>query len=1529
MSGSRSRRVQAQRKFPQGAYVPPNAAVVPPVDNRRDAVHNAPNVTIIKMTASNLLDVVSLQGLHTHLQPVVIVERLRETNPCRDELEMVTKPRELVMAETDGALSVGNEYNKTDTQLRLGGSSISNKSSSADDVNFGNEGDKHYTNGSIVEESDGSCPLVVDLTLKSLIQSKNDDQGPKTNEQHKSNKDVNVSEPCTAGKESSGKSKQLIKESSTKGKSNIKGKANTKGKSCTKHKISKKGKGFRAEGNGVSEVLSNTWKQPRINDDKSLASVLRALQKTKDQTAQNKHVMSLRQRRLNNGKVCATTAKKLQTVKGKNMSMNKKKTDSSKRHSPSSEFSIDDNRPLTYYIQNNKTSKKSPNKRSHTVDPSTPDMLLAAPSPPKKIIIDPDVSPPLPDPIPKRLQIHPAEPVAGPSGLQNTVLEPVAAPSGPQRVTSASVAGPSRLQRVTTAPVAGPSGLQRVTTAPVAGPSGLQRVTTAPVAGPSGLQRVTSPPVTKPSGLQKVTLIPAAGSSGLKRVTSDAISRPSGPQRVTSASVAKPGGLQKVTLTPVAGPSGLQRVTSAPVAGPSGLQRVVMEPVAGPSGLQKVTSTPVAGPSGLQKRGLQSSGAPRQVPRSGAEICLSAKWRTVQQVINAPKEQMDTRCNTCVACSRIDKLKQLSKLLYRFDLTGTNQTSAKFEPENDEVYDNEEHKSPETDTGHIYLDLLPKHPRLMMKLRIHEVHGKQLLSACLIPKNDARKNNEDFLLEEKEHLLDQLINTLSISLPSEMLKYEPLNVNTFERLQSIISNLDHENTPARAHPAEQPRANVEASCANVEVPQANAEARRANVEALQPQASVEMPRASVAATQATVQSRIVERHTLNNVYEEGDDADIEANSENEVEDDDYARRGRDERISDDDLNESSADTTQTHAVGGVLHEGPVFRPTKEEFQNPLEYFMKICDEASEFGICKIIPPPGWRPKSQSCDGIRFDVAKQYVSRMYNRWGTAMRELACIKFCASRSNGFPCSTPTIGGMEVNLPKLYHSVQRHGGLELVLNKKRWVKIGRDMNLSVNFLNRLDHLYSKYLLPYDSLSPTERREIFGMIEKAWTRKNQRLLDRALNPLRAQRRLMGLTDTEEEPEEHSPEMNAVKEAEDCIVRGPIMNYSRFKELAESTYSIVYGYGITRENNPLSLDQKEELYWRYVVQGNEHVCVATAAIDTGSDPSRGNSRTLTLKDISQNKDNILRFLGPVSGLTAPTLNLGMAFSTNCFYLDPHAVSWLDLLYKGDPRVWYAIPAKQSENFRKAVSTLCPSFCQRKSLWLSTDIAMIPPQLLREYNVSVTRVVQEENEIILAFPYCYTSSINTGYSESESIYFAPVSWLRTAYEVFKEARINCEPTMFSLEELLLRIGKASGVDRATLRAAQPIYDKVLRDEITNRLILQERGMKIVHQPDIPKPKNTGRRRRRNRTFIQEECEYCRATLFFSKVVGLVRNSYLCLEHALKLLTIKKMPITEDMQIITKVTIEELNNINDDMKRRIENDEESEPEVYGD
>lgn len=44
-----------------------------------------------------------------------------------------------------------------------------------------------------------------------------------------------------------------------------------------------------------------------------------------------------------------------------------------------------------------------------------------------------------------------------------------------------------------------------------------------------------------------------------------------------------------------------------------------------------------------------------------------------------------------------------------------------------------------------------------------------------------------------------------------------------------------------------------------------------------------------------------------------------------------------------------------------IPEAPTFRPTEEEFRDPVAYIQKIAPEGKKYGICRVVPPEGWQP----------------------------------------------------------------------------------------------------------------------------------------------------------------------------------------------------------------------------------------------------------------------------------------------------------------------------------------------------------------------------------------------------------------------------------------------------------------------------------------------------------------------------------------------------------------------------------------
>merc|ERR1711970_1626979 len=66
-----------------------------------------------------------------------------------------------------------------------------------------------------------------------------------------------------------------------------------------------------------------------------------------------------------------------------------------------------------------------------------------------------------------------------------------------------------------------------------------------------------------------------------------------------------------------------------------------------------------------------------------------------------------------------------------------------------------------------------------------------------------------------------------------------------------------------------------------------------------------------------------------------------------------------------------------------IPEAPVYYPTAEEFQDPLGYISKITPEAERYGICKIVPPEGSKPRTSypKESGLAFPTKRQKVQNL--------------------------------------------------------------------------------------------------------------------------------------------------------------------------------------------------------------------------------------------------------------------------------------------------------------------------------------------------------------------------------------------------------------------------------------------------------------------------------------------------------------------------------------------------------------------
>ncbi|KAJ8290742.1 hypothetical protein GJAV_G00016930 [Gymnothorax javanicus] len=646
--------------------------------------------------------------------------------------------------------------------------------------------------------------------------------------------------------------------------------------------------------------------------------------------------------------------------------------------------------------------------------------------------------------------------------------------------------------------------------------------------------------------------------------------------------------------------------------------------------------------------------------------------------------------------------------------------------------------------------------------------------------------------------------------------------------------------------------------------------------------------------------------------------------------------------------EREREREKARAAWSSLTEVPVLRPCQEEFQDPLVYVDSVRERAEPYGLCQVIPPPDWRPECKLNEDMRFVTQVQHIHKLGRRWGPNVQRLACIRKHLKSQGITMEESPLIGGCELDLARFFQLINDMGGMQQVTDLKKWSKLADLLRVPKSAQDRLAKLqeaYCQYLLSYDSLSLEERQrleeEVLAEKENLEQRKGPleghsetaqyTMLPRyepknglvsglvrsngICGKLReSSLRRPSVNDKSREDEGEDEEVKGVLgDQHKCTYKGRSVSLTTFYRTARNTMNMCF-------NKEPGATEVEQEYWRIVEQKECHIAVHYGKVDTkthGSGFPVGKSEPFSkhgwnLTVLPNNSASILRHLGAVPGVTIPWLNIGMVFSTSCWFRDHNRLPYIDYLHTGADCIWYCIPAEEKVKLDKVVHTLLQANGTPGLEMLEKNI-MISPVVLRREGIKVHRTVQRSGQFIVCFPGTFVSRVCCGYNVSETVNFASPQWMNLGYQAAKDLKCRRIEKPFSMEKLLYQIATSeSKRENGYVLSTISSLIKDLRDlEMRQRQELYRAGLLCSARYGTHDAQSLTEGKKRPRKWLaletsERRCQICQHLCYLSMVVQENENIVFCLECALRY--VEKHRSCRGLKMMYRYDEDQINNL---------------------
>ena len=470
-----------------------------------------------------------------------------------------------------------------------------------------------------------------------------------------------------------------------------------------------------------------------------------------------------------------------------------------------------------------------------------------------------------------------------------------------------------------------------------------------------------------------------------------------------------------------------------------------------------------------------------------------------------------------------------------------------------------------------------------------------------------------------------------------------------------------------------------------------------------------------------------------------------------------------------------SDLTENSALESV----PVFRPTGEEFKNFHAYLEKITPQLVSHGMCKVIPPFKWRPPKQVIpEDIRFATKSLEIHRLCHRSGPSSTVLSQIKAHLIYEHGFEWKgSPQIGNVVVDLTRFSWLMKRNGGLQVVIDKNKWGKIGDALGIPqvAERNTQLEDVYCKYLLSYDLISDEEKQNL--------------------------------------------KMDECNVDEDIEHSGKPLSLSGLRRHDNNIRKIKFPVdGVT------SATFVEQEFWRLLCSAEEHFEALhglESTITHGSgfpayEPRHIATSDWNLTNLKGLPDGIVGFLPDVPFITQPKLEFSSLFSCAGWHAQPHFLPLISYNHFTHPRIWYSVPTTETKKLLSTMHDIAPRLNSGQHILDSKSI-MIPPAELSAEQIEVFRAVQKPGEFIITSPKTYLSYINLGLTVIESVNFATEEWLHySAESISLYQSLKLKPPL-NIPLIIIEVfKKLDSLNENSLRSAEPYLTGILTQEMADR-----------------------------------------------------------------------------------------------------------------